>query len=266
MNEPFANELASARRSGRAGDFHKQPQTLPEQIAEDVARGILSGEFLPGQRVGEVSLAERYGVSRGPVRDAIRELKESGLVEVFPRRGAFIAQIDACAICDMFNVVAGVMGLAARYCALFCDEAGQTEIDARMADLEALAAISDCDPREFALACGRIGASLGRNCQSVFVKASMADVFNQTFWGLIFREHAVDYLTATRRREVARDWRRIVEKIRVSEDAEAERLARALIYDNRDETLKRLRIPNSQAPDDRRLLRDLSDVSARGTV
>lgn len=256
MNEPLPLGPMPTRDYDRGSDWHRRPQSLHEQIAEDVARGVLSGEFLPGQRVGEVSLAERYGVSRGPVRDAIRELEKSGLVEIFPRRGAFIAQIDSSAICDMFNVVASVMSLAARYCALFADDAGQAEIDTRLADLDALADMADCDPREFALASGRIGAALGRNCKSTFISASLADAFDQTFWALIFREHEIDYLTEGRRRQVARDWSEIIEKIRAAEDTEAERLARALIYDNRDETLKRLRIPNSTKPDGRRLLRD----------
>lgn len=247
--------LASAGPT-RAGDLRgRRPLSLPEQVAEDVARGILSGEFAPGQRLGEVSLAERYGVSRGPIRDAIRDLKKMGLVEIYPRRGAFIAQIDANAICDMFNVVAGIMGLAARYCALFADDQGRAEISARLSDLETLAGLPDCAPQDFALACGRIGGSLGRNCKSAFLRTAMAEAFNQTFWAMIFREHAVDYLTADRRTEVFRDWRSIVERILATDASEAEAQARKLIYDNRDETMTRLRIPGSDDPDPRRLLR-----------
>lgn len=254
------------RHSTAGGKLQRRPLTLPEQIAEDIARSILSGEVLPGQRLGEVGLSDRYGVSRGPVRDAIRLLEKSGLVDIFPRRGAFITKIDANAICDMFNVAACVMGLAARYCALFVDIEGQNEIDSRHADLASLARTPRCQPQEFALACGRLGAALGRNCQSAFVKASMVDTINHSLWALIFREHAVDYLTAARRDQVARDWRAIVDKIRAGEATGAESLARALIYDNRDETLRRLRIPNSDPPDERRFLRERSGPPSRPAI
>ena len=144
--------------------------TLPEQIAEDVARGILSGVVAPGERLSEIALAARYGVSRGPIRDAIRELTRSGLTKMSPRRGAFVAQIDSNAMCEMYNVVAGVMGLAAQYCALFSGFTGRTELSARVDDLEALATNENCSPQNFALGCGRIGGALGRNCSSTFRK------------------------------------------------------------------------------------------------
>ena len=55
-------------------DLNSGPLSLPKQIAEDVARRILAGEVTSGQRLNEIELAHRYGVSRGPIRDAIREL------------------------------------------------------------------------------------------------------------------------------------------------------------------------------------------------
>ncbi|MFV0474042.1 MAG: GntR family transcriptional regulator, partial [Pikeienuella sp.] len=55
-------------RGGAAGAGWpaRRPMTLPEQIAEDASRRILSGELRAGERLGEIELAARYGVSRGP--------------------------------------------------------------------------------------------------------------------------------------------------------------------------------------------------------
>lgn len=239
-----------------SADLPRPTQTLPEQIAEDVARGILSGAVAPGERLNEIVLAHRYGVSRGPIREAIRELTRSGLAKTYPRRGAFVAEVDSNAICDMFNVVAGVMGLAARYCALLADTAGRAELFARVSDLEALAAEAECSPQNFALGSGRIGNALGRNCNSAFLQSAMADALNQTLWSLIYRENDVDYLTPKRRRQVARDWRTTIESINQSAGSESERCARTIIFDGRDEVLKRIGIPGSMPPDPERFLRD----------
>ncbi len=55
---------------------------------------ILNGELKPGQRLVEVQLAELLGVSRNPVREAMRSLEATGLIEVTPRRGAYVSIID----------------------------------------------------------------------------------------------------------------------------------------------------------------------------
>jgi len=55
---------------------------------------ILAGDLAPGERLFEDRLAEQLGVSRNPVREAIRALEGSGLVEVIPRRGAYVSGID----------------------------------------------------------------------------------------------------------------------------------------------------------------------------
>lgn len=238
---------------GFDGSSSPRPRTLPQQIADDLARDILQGRVQSGQRVGEAEMASRYGTSRGPIRDAIRELEKLGLVDIFPRRGAFVAKIDNNAICDMFNVMAHLMGLAARYCALVASAEGLAEIDQRISAIESLSNEPDCDPVSFALASGRAGAALGRICGSVVLGRSLADAMNQTFWYLIFREHALDYLSIERRQAVAVHWRAISDFIHGSDALAAERSARELLYENRNETLKRLSIPGS-APLDEKLL------------
>ena len=56
---------------------------------------IASGQLQPGERLFEDRLAEQLGVSRNPVREALRALEGTGLVEVLPRRGAYVSRIDA---------------------------------------------------------------------------------------------------------------------------------------------------------------------------
>ncbi len=73
------------------GQSHR---TLREVVADEVRRMIMSGDLKPGERLYEDRLAEQLGVSRNPVREAIRALEGTGLVEVIPRRGAYVSQFD----------------------------------------------------------------------------------------------------------------------------------------------------------------------------
>jgi DNA-binding GntR family transcriptional regulator len=77
--------------SGRLGDAHR---TLREIVADEIRAMIRNGQLEPGERLLEDRLAEQLGVSRNPVREAIRALENTGLVEVIPRRGAYVATLD----------------------------------------------------------------------------------------------------------------------------------------------------------------------------
>lgn len=91
---------------------------LREVVADEIRRLIISGEIEGGQRLVEDRLAEQLGVSRNPVREAIRSLEGSGIVEVIPRRGAYAARLDhddVRAIQEIRMVIDGwIVELAAR--------------------------------------------------------------------------------------------------------------------------------------------------------
>ncbi|MDD9893659.1 MAG: GntR family transcriptional regulator [Gammaproteobacteria bacterium] len=70
------------------------PAPLVDTIAHYISELILNGELPPGARVNEAEMAERFGVSRGPVREAIAILSSGFIVDVYPRRGAFVADMD----------------------------------------------------------------------------------------------------------------------------------------------------------------------------
>ena len=66
---------------------------LREVVFNTLRDDILRGELEPGERLMEIHLAEKLGVSRTPVREAIRKLELEGLVKMIPRRGAVVAWI-----------------------------------------------------------------------------------------------------------------------------------------------------------------------------
>lgn len=67
-------------------------RTLPEQIAARLQQDILAGQLEPGDPLREVDLSERFGVSRGPVREAFRQLTQQGLLVLEPNKGVRVAQ------------------------------------------------------------------------------------------------------------------------------------------------------------------------------
>ena len=67
-------------------------------------QAILKGELKPGERLLEIALAERLGVSRTPVREAMRKLEQEGLVVMIPRRGAQVASITEKDLNDVLEV------------------------------------------------------------------------------------------------------------------------------------------------------------------
>jgi DNA-binding GntR family transcriptional regulator len=85
---------------------------LREVIFNSLREAIIIGELRPGERLMEVQLAEKMGVSRTPVREAIRKLELEGLVDMIPRKGAHVAELSVKDIMDVLEVRASLDGLA----------------------------------------------------------------------------------------------------------------------------------------------------------
>jgi DNA-binding GntR family transcriptional regulator len=85
---------------------------LREVIFNTIREAIIVGELRPGERLMEVQLADKMGVSRTPVREAIRKLELEGLVEMIPRKGAHVAEVSVKDIMDVLEVRASLDGLA----------------------------------------------------------------------------------------------------------------------------------------------------------
>ncbi|GBQ25871.1 GntR family transcriptional regulator [Gluconacetobacter azotocaptans] len=73
---------------------------------------ILDGVLTPGEKIAERALCERFGISRTPLREALKVLASEGLIELLPRRGAIVAQITEADIRDLFPIMGALEGLA----------------------------------------------------------------------------------------------------------------------------------------------------------
>jgi DNA-binding GntR family transcriptional regulator len=241
---------AAARRRGQ------HPRTLPEQIADHLGVAIVNGEYRGGERVREQALAGLYGVSRGPVREAIRMLEKRGLVELFPRRGAYVVQITLEAIADIFNIRATLLGLAARCFARVPTAEGLADLERRAEPMRALLSEPDADPVEFALAVGRHGAAIYRHCGNGQLTRMLRGQNEGSLWGLIWRERPLDFHNLARRQEAVADWTRVRECIQGGDDATAERITRKALFDSRDAALETLRRMRQQVVHPSRRIRD----------
>jgi DNA-binding GntR family transcriptional regulator len=151
--------------------------TRAEQLASEIADAILAGVFAPGAHLDEQGLADRYGVSRTPVREALRLLGHTGLVDIRPRRGVVVVEMTAERVDEMFVAMGEIEATCARLCAL-----GMTPIDRRR-----LEALHD-----------RMGQMLKKREQTAYAEANVA--FHSAIYAGTHNSLLIDIATALRRR------------------------------------------------------------------
>ena len=94
-----------------------QHLALRDQVLAELRQRIVNGDYPPGERLTEDRLAADFGVSRNPVREALRIVQAEGLVTMTPRRGAVVCTPDASTIADLFAVRTSLETVAARLAA-----------------------------------------------------------------------------------------------------------------------------------------------------
>jgi len=116
---------------------------LREVVFESLREAIIQGRLRPGERLMEAQLAEELGVSRTPVREAIRKLELEGFVAMLPRKGAYVAGISLKDIVDVFEIRAALEVLAAGLAAERITEEELDQMERYL--LKAAEASSDAD-------------------------------------------------------------------------------------------------------------------------
>ena len=99
---------------------------LRDVVFNTLRQAILRGELKPGERLMEIQLANKLGVSRTPIREAIRKLELEGLVLMIPRRGAEVAEITEKSLCDVLEVRSALEILAVE---LACERISEQDVD-----------------------------------------------------------------------------------------------------------------------------------------
>lgn len=246
MGEPAA---AGAKRSSRL-----TVRTLPEQIADDLGAAIARGERAGGERLIEQEIAGVYGVSRGPVREALRLLSSRGLAVIYPRRGAYVVELSLDSLVDLFNTRAVLMGLAARYFAVVASDEARVRLKVAMDQLRAVGEAPDTDAESFIRATSRIGALIARNCGSESLDRVIEHQNGSSVWGTLWHSGRIDFLSLERRRTGATDYLEMCAAIEARDGALAEGVMRRMIMNSLKSAITALAEARGQSYDTRRLL------------
>ena len=95
----------------------RNSNTRAARVREMIEEGIVTGRYPPGMRLDETGLAERFEVSRTPLREALFQLASEGMVEMTPRRGTVVAEITPHRLVEMFEVMAELEAMCGRLAA-----------------------------------------------------------------------------------------------------------------------------------------------------
>jgi GntR family transcriptional regulator of gluconate operon len=112
-------------------------------VTEELRQRILRGEMLPGSRIRETELAEQFGVSRGPVREALRSLEVAGLVLRLPRQASYVAPVSKRDVDEIYTLRAVIEELAIRRTLRSAGDVLAHRLDAAATALAAAVAAGD---------------------------------------------------------------------------------------------------------------------------
>ena len=231
---PVTNTLSDALLPPRAGA--PLTQSLPEQIATQLADRIVSGTYAPGQRIMEQSIAEEFDVSRGPVREALRLLEKEGLVMILPRRGAQVTNPTTEEVNEIFDIRAMLNGLRDRLIA----EDHQRErlvpvLEQEIARLAQTAAVPGSGDEYIEIVL-RLNRVLTQACRNHRLQAILGSLAVQTV-----RYTRLGLSTPQRRQQSVQSWQHLLRAIRDGDGDGAERIARQRVIDSRNAAIERLR-------------------------
>jgi DNA-binding GntR family transcriptional regulator len=147
------------------------PRTRAEQLAADLTQAIVTGALRPGERLDEHSIALRYGVSRTPVREALKRLAGLHLIELRPHRGAVVAALSAARVGELFEALAEAEAACARLAALKMSALERERLEA--AHLAFRAAADEADPGAVPKANVTFHAAIHAGARNAFLAESV---------------------------------------------------------------------------------------------
>jgi DNA-binding GntR family transcriptional regulator len=211
-------------------------RSLPEQVAAQISARITSGAYAPAQRIMEQALAAEFGVSRGPIREALRLVEKDGLVTILARRGAQVTNLSIPEVKEIFDIRAALNGLRDRGIAEDPERHRLLPlIAAEVAELARLAREArrgdDYVERVFRL--NRLLTSASRSARLRTILDALAQ---QTL-----RYSRLGLSTEQRRRQSVKHWQELLKAIRDGDGELAQHVAERRVLASRDAAIKRLR-------------------------
>ena len=228
-----SDETSSAQ--GAASAIHLlNTSTLPMLVQEEIERLIMTGELAPGMRLNETDLAERFGTSRGPVREALRALEEVGLVRNEKNRGGFVREISVEEADEIYELREALEDIIGQRVARRADDALIARLGGLVDQMAAVA--SSGQAKEY--------AALNLKFHALLLDAAGSGKLTETYRRLVKELHLfrMRALTAGGGLNVsAPEHRAIVEAIASRDPARAGRALRQHVADSRARMLRAVR-------------------------
>lgn len=217
-SEAMADIRHRDRAAGGSADAMLRKRSLSDELVPRMRDMIIGGELAPGAKIPEQAIAERFGVSRTPLREALKALAAEGIVTLHPNRGATVATITAEQVGELFPIMGALEALAGE---LACQRA------------------TDADIRRVRQMHERMQAHYRRRDRGAYIKLNQAihealfeiaanQALTQMYRALMMRIHSIRYIarkSPDRWREAMDDHEAIVEAL---EGRDGKRLARVL--------------------------------------
>lgn len=118
----MTDKRRSTTRGKRSGEEASSPSSVVEEVISYIRKGVETGSFAPGQRLIENEIQQASGVSRGPVREALRRLAAEGLLDIQHQKGARVRRFSREEVEVLYDVRESVEGIAAKFAARYVKE------------------------------------------------------------------------------------------------------------------------------------------------
>jgi DNA-binding GntR family transcriptional regulator len=135
--------LSESSRSGASLSVEDDGRLLSARIADEIRSAVLSGEMRPGTRVRQELLASKFGASRIPVREALKQLQNEGLVVLAPNRGAWIADVNSEESIEVYKIREAVEPLAIFESVPHLTDNDVESLDATVCEMERVTTLED---------------------------------------------------------------------------------------------------------------------------
>lgn len=207
---------------------------LSESIAKVLSDRVIRGVYAPNERLVEAELSKEFGVSHGPIRDALRWLQRVGLATIHPYRGAQITDFSIREVYDLYQVRASLVSLRARWIA---EDDDREVVLSRIADhVEMLQRLADDDPEAFVTESFVVNNMLTESLTNRWLRGTIEAITLQTS-----RYSRVALLASqARRRESAFLWQMLFDAIRSGDGDLAANVSATLSITARDAAVKYL--------------------------
>ena len=168
----------------------RQATSLPDLIVTELEEMIITGVLRGGDRINESALATRLGVSRGPVREACRQLERSRLVEFRVNRGMFVREISVPEAAQLYDIRASLFGLAGRLAAARVDADDADALRTTVQRLDDTTSMDDYYP---------LNVELHRRLVALSGNPRLVDLYGTISKELhLFRRHGLEPVAARR--------------------------------------------------------------------